>query len=92
MAQFTNGAREGCNAIAYVTASSKELYETVSDPAQNLRLFRDWQKATQRCAQTSDWAGLSAATAALQQLYAVSKGKGGKKGKWGKEGMPTGKG
>ena len=62
----------------------------MTDPAYNFQLIWNLQEATQRCAQTNDWQCLHAATAALQQLYAVSKGKG--KGKWGKGGKAKGKG
>ena len=69
---------KGAAQTVYVSDPFKELHEAGPDPAQNRTLFWDLQEATQRCAQSSDWARSSAATAALQQLYAVSEGKGGK--------------
>ena len=76
---------KGAAQASYVSAALRDLYEAFPDPSQNPQLFWDLQEVTQRCAQTADWAGFSAATAALQQLYAVAKGKRSKgKRKWGK--------
>ena len=78
---------KGAAQAHHVSSDPQELHEVIPES-----VLWNLHEASQRCAQNNDWAGLAATTAAIQQLYAVSKGKGKGKGKWGKGGDGKGKG
>ena len=78
---------KGAAQAHHVSSDPQELHEVIPES-----VLWNLHEASQRCAQNNDWAGFAATTAAIQQLYAVSKGKGKGKGKWGKGGDGKGKG